>query len=465
MRKKAFAIVLIMSLMITGISFTPKADELDVVLSEDIGTSSSGDILTDGSSVSGSSEGSVSVTNNGSILYDSGSSDFIMNDGDDIILEPDMDSDDLMTSDVDDYDDIFSEDDLIDYVPDEPDNVVDTEEDDYYETSPEYIYDDRPFDASYITGEGVDRIRKVIIAYAESLGGTFMSPYYKGGQPVSIQCCAYVNQVWKHVFGKDIYDTGVMTTTSHEGETIYNFLERTGARAGDILYVRYWKVKKNDWSSHFMILLDYDRTGVYVTDGYETDEGQFLVWRIDKKAIYDQSNFFKKTGSDRDKPGHRHWTGKDGSFFKLYRMRQEEWCNVANSSYDGYSSDPMVISTFSKVNRQDASFTISAIIHSTNGLDRVQFPVWTVAGGQDDLMADYETEEAASGRIEALGDDMYRVTYVASIADHNNECGNYMSEMYMYDNMGVLITHQCDAVNMDGASGSICVDPIPWSLE
>ena len=40
-----------------------------------------------------------------------------------------------------------------------------------------------------------------------------------------------------------------------------------------------------------------------------------------------------------------------------------------------------------------------------------------------------------------------------------------MAEMYMYDNMGVLITYQCDAVNMDGAAGSVCIDPISWSLE
>ena len=362
-------------------------------------------------------------------------------------------------------DDLLTEEDIMNAVPDEPENVVDSEEDDYFEIDKEYVYDDRPFDASYITGEGVERIRKVIVAYANSLGGTFMSPYYKGGEAVSIQCCAYVNQVWKHVFGKDIYDQGVMTTTSHEGETIYNFLERTGARAGDILYVRYWKIKKNDWSSHFMILLDYDRTGVYVTDGYETDDGKFLVWRIDKKAIYSQSNFFKKTGSDREKPNSKHWSGKDGSFFKLYRMRQEEWCNVANSDYNEYATDPCVRSVFMRTNRLEGTYTINAVVYSSNGLDRIQFPIWTVADGQDDLMPDYETDEAASGEIEPLEDDLYSVTYTVNIADHNMECGNYMGEMYMYDTKGVLITHSLDAVNMDGAAGSICVDHIPWSLE
>ncbi len=387
--------------------------------------------------------------------------DIVLENGSDIVMEAGTDGD------IAAEDDILSDEeiDILNVVPDEPDNVVDSEEDDYFEIEEEYIYDDRPFDASYITGEGVDRIRKVIVAYAESLGGTFMSPYYKGGEAVSIQCCAYVNQVWKHVFGKDIYDQGVMTTTSHEGETIYNFLERTGAKAGDILYVRYWKIKKNDWSSHFMILLDYDRTGVYVTDGYETDDGRFVVWRIDKKALYGKSNFFKKTGSDRDKPNSKHWSGKDGSFFKLYRMRQEEWCAVANSDYNEYATDPCVRSVLMRTNRAEGTYTISAVVYSSNGLDRVQFPVWTAADGQDDLMPDYETDEAASGTIEELGDDLYEVTYTVNISDHNQECGNYMAEMYMYDKEGILITHSLDAVNMDGALGSVCVDHIPWSLE
>ena len=451
MKKRMICAILVMSLIVAGVHLSPRADVTDLL-------SDNTDML------------ELNMDDMGNDDEDLDSQDDVLELSDDdedgpIDLGGSMSVD--VTGDLDGLSDEFLDDEEVieEIVPDEPDNVVDTGEDDYYEIPKEYVYDDRPFDASYITGEGVDRIRKVIVAYANSLGGTFYSPYYKGGQAVSIQCCAYVNQVWKHVFGKDIYDQGVMTTTSHEGETIYGFLERTGARAGDILYVRYWKVKKNDWSSHFMILLDYDKTGVYVTDGYETDDGRFVVWRIDKKAVYAESNFFKITGSDKQKPGSKHWTGKNGSFFKLYRMRQEEWCNVANSSYDEYASDPMVRSVMTRTNLAEGTYTVNAVIYSSNGLDRVQFPVWTAADGQDDLAADYETDEALSGEIEELDDDLYSVTYTVNITDHNNEIGNYMGEMYMYDNMGVLMTYRLDAVNMDGAAGGVCVDFIPWSLE
>ncbi len=440
MKKRILVVCLMAALIITSLTFTPFAEELNL---DEV------DLL------------DTEYDFNGDSSNDDNDVPMLIDEGDTLsVAEEDL----LVTSTEDLLVDTEESEEEEEYVPDEPENVVDEDDDGYYEPEIRY-YDDEPFDASYITGEGTDRIKKVIIAYAQSLGGTFRSPYYKGGNAVAIQCCAYVNQVWKHVFGKDIYDSGIMTTNSHEGETIYNFLTRTGARAGDILYVRYWKVSKNKWSSHFMILLDYDETGVYVTDGYETDDGVFLVWRIDKKAIYSQSNFFKTTGSDRDKKGSMHYSGMDGSFFKLYRMSQEEWCTVANSDYDAYASDPYVQSCMIKTCRSKGTYTVNAVVHSTNGLDSVQFPVWTVANGQDDLNENYDTDEAASGTIEDLGDELYKVTYTVDIADHNNETGNYMTEMVMKDSEGVIMKYECSAVNMDGVVGGTCVDFIPWSIE
>ncbi len=454
MKKKIVGAIIIASLLITGLNYMPLAD---VLTEEDILLDSIGDDASSAETNSGESNQSLKPLT----IDDINRKEKIATDEE----EDFFDENELLNTGAGDL--MYVDEDILEieeYVPDEPENVVESDEDDYYEPEIQY-YDDKPFDASYITGEGTDRIKKVIIAYAESLGGTFRSPYYKGGKAVSIQCCAYVNQVWKHVFGKDIYDPGIMTTNSHEGETIYNFLSRTEARAGDILYVRYWKASKNKWSSHFMILLGYDENGVYVTDGYETDDGVFLVWRIDKKAIYSQSNFFKTSGSDKDKKGSMHYSGKDGSFFKLYRMSQEEWCDVANADYDLYASDPSVQSCMIKTNRSEGKYTIDALIHATNGLERVQFPVWTVAGGQDDLNPNYETDEAASGSIEDMGDELYRVKYTVDIKDHNCETGNYMGEIYMVDNEGVVLTYECSIVNMDGAVGGTCVDYIPWMIE
>ena len=236
MKKRILVVCLMAALIITSLTFTPFAEELNL---DEV------DLL------------DTEYDFNGDSSNDDNDVPMLIDEGDTLsVAEEDL----LVTSTEDLLVDTEESEEEEEYVPDEPENVVDEDDDGYYEPEIRY-YDDEPFDASYITGEGTDRIKKVIIAYAQSLGGTFRSPYYKGGNAVAIQCCAYVNQVWKHVFGKDIYDSGIMTTNSHEGETIYNFLTRTGARAGDILYVRYWKVGKNKWSSHFMILLGYDETG------------------------------------------------------------------------------------------------------------------------------------------------------------------------------------------------------------
>lgn len=363
---------------------------------------------------------------------------------------------------VDDSPIVVSDEDI---VADEPDNAIDGE-DEYYE--PEYdeaLYTDEPFDASYITGSGAERVKDVIMAYANSLGGTFRSPYYKNGKAVSIQCCAYANQVWKHVFGKDIYDGGISTTNSREGETCYHFLERTGAKVGDILYVRYWKVSKNKWSSHFMIVLGYDETGVYVTDGYETDAGEFLVWRINKKAFYDQSNFFKRSGSDKDKPDSTHFSGKKGSFFKLYRISQQEWCNVAESDYSyTFDTDLTVTNVSARTNLPEDTFVLSTIIYAKNGIDKVDFSTWTVANGRDDFETISTDDEGFDGYIEDIGDDMYLVKCTVSIENHNFEVGNYFTELAVTDNEGVLIEETGRMVNMDGAANGVCVDYIAWSL-
>ena len=64
-------------------------------------------------------------------------------------------------------------------------------------------------------------------------------------------------------------------------------------------------------------------------------------------------------------------------------------------------------------------------------IDRVQFPTWTVAGEQDDIQPDWETNTAASGKKDG---DVY--TYRVNISEHNNETGLYATKIYAYDKYG-----------------------------
>lgn len=66
-----------------------------------------------------------------------------------------------------------------------------------------------------------------------------------------------------------------------------------------------------------------------------------------------------------------------------------------------------------------------------SGIDRVQFPTWTLENDQDDIQPSWPTNQTASGTID--GDT---VTYRVNISDHNNEIGTYRTHIYAYDKSG-----------------------------
>ena len=63
------------------------------------------------------------------------------------------------------------------------------------------------------------------------------------------------------------------------------------------------------------------------------------------------------------------------------------------------------------------------------GVSRVQFPTWTVYGGQDDLQSDWDTNTKYSGIN--LGNGTWK--YHVDISDHNNEAGKYITHVYILD--------------------------------
>lgn len=61
----------------------------------------------------------------------------------------------------------------------------------------------------------------------------------------------------------------------------------------------------------------------------------------------------------------------------------------------------------------------------------MQFPTWTIYGGQDDLIA-WTTNILYTGTN--LGNDTWK--YHVNISDHNNEAGKYITHVYVLDNNG-----------------------------
>lgn len=76
-------------------------------------------------------------------------------------------------------------------------------------------------------------------------------------------------------------------------------------------------------------------------------------------------------------------------------------------------------------------YTVSCEVTDNVGVDRVQFPTWTVKNDQDDIQSNWVTSSAASG---TKSGNTY--TYRVNISDHNNERGQYLTHIYAYDKSG-----------------------------
>ncbi|MBR1444769.1 MAG: InlB B-repeat-containing protein, partial [Firmicutes bacterium] len=92
---------------------------------------------------------------------------------------------------------------------------------------------------------------------------------------------------------------------------------------------------------------------------------------------------------------------------------------------------PPVISNVNVI-KSATGYTVSCTVKdSGSGVNRVQFPTWTTANDQDDVIGDWVTNSKASGTKDG---DTY--TYSVKYSDHNDEQGFYNTHIYAYDNVG-----------------------------
>ena len=67
-----------------------------------------------------------------------------------------------------------------------------------------------------------------------------------------------------------------------------------------------------------------------------------------------------------------------------------------------------------------------------SGVNRVQFPTWTEARGQDDIQPNWQTGASSKGTKQADGTTW---VYHVNITDHKTEAGEYNTHIYAYDNL------------------------------
>lgn len=109
-----------------------------------------------------------------------------------------------------------------------------------------------------------------------------------------------------------------------------------------------------------------------------------------------------------------------------------------------------VISNVQVTNVTTEGYDVSCTVTDDVGVNRVQFPTWTDANGQDDLLSDWSINPKASG---TRNGDVW--TFHVNIADHNNERGTYRTHIYAYDDAGNVQS------NVNVASGVVVPEPNP----
>ena len=90
-----------------------------------------------------------------------------------------------------------------------------------------------------------------------------------------------------------------------------------------------------------------------------------------------------------------------------------------------------------------SGYTVTCTVTDNVGIDRVQFPTWTLANDQDDIQPSWNTNPSARGTI-----NENTVTYRVNISDHNNEHGIYRTHIYAYDTSGNWRCVTCDDVSV-----------------
>lgn len=76
-------------------------------------------------------------------------------------------------------------------------------------------------------------------------------------------------------------------------------------------------------------------------------------------------------------------------------------------------------------------YTVTCTVTDNVGVARVQFPTWTTANKQDDLLANWSKSGAVRGSKKG---NTY--TFRVKDSDHNYEKGSYMTNIYAYDAQG-----------------------------
>ena len=246
-----------------------------------------------------------------------------------------------------------------------------------------------------------------------------------------------------------------------KGEYVY-VSKATGTGSGNLGHILYNGVERYIAMGLFKRVNDRTGDPFGALDGCIPEEGGFRLigWALDWDAPYTalQINVYldgqlvlqgkadaQRTdlnqniaGDIGDYHGYNLWipTDKTGEHsYSVYAINEGAGSHVCikegTVNLPVRDKDGPVISDVKVTNVTNKGYDVSCTVTDPSGVDRVMFPTWTTANGQDDLLRDWNTNPKARGTQN--GDTW---TFHVDIADHNNEGGEYGTDIHAYDKYG-----------------------------
>ncbi len=197
-------------------------------------------------------------------------------------------------------------------------------------------------------------------------------------------CAGFANYCLWYIYAQNPSDkvTGINLFT---GQFTKSNMDASGVRTGDVIRI--------DSGTHSFVYISHDSSGVTVLDSnWTTGHGNYV-----QKHVFTWSQFSGTMAITRGK----NWTG---------------------TSNNDYTAPAVSNVTVSDVNA--SGYTITCEVTDPNGVQKVEFPTWTLYNGQDDLLW-------KDGTISGS-----KVTFRVNTADHNNEKGDYVTDIYATDMYG-----------------------------
>jgi len=212
----------------------------------------------------------------------------------------------------------------------------------------------------------------------------------KKGYNGATGCCAFVNYVWKDVFGVDVYnrsarDSYTMQCTS--SSELYSFLSQHSARAGDVIHVWCDQCGNcNNSETHWMVIISCDKKGIKLYDAYGSGSRSGSLWNKGTLVPWNNSYHAQHYWNGNSKT-----YGQSGFYVTLFQVKDDLWLKAAAKSDPTIETTPQEnSSTLSgEKEKQNHEITFAAISDGTYTLTPA-----CATGSSLDVVGNLKSKEA-----------------------------------------------------------------------